>query len=430
MMNGSKIRRVWGALAAFLITTATLAGPPVGAQSGGPSDDASDKAARGLAPQAREFDFWFGRWNLIVTGGAPATSSITPFGLGGGIAVLEDYRQGTYQGTSVSYYSPKDHIWRQLWLDTQDSLLEFEGAGMQNNKFVIEGNVGATRTRLVYYNIKNNAIDQDYDLSTNDGVTWTNNFRAHYARTGARGTASEKRSPGQRVLPNASRQFDFWLGTWDVLSEPNVTATDSVSTYGLGGGIAVLQSLTATNGYQSSSVAMYHVQRRFWNLLWLDSNGVVMDLSGGIKLGTMVLEGTITDPNTGLDARARMSFNRISDRQFDQVVEVSQDNGETWTVRSTNHYGRGALPSPTDFQATKVKKKKVILSWADAATSETGYELLRKDGEDWTVIDVLAPDTTTTTVKGLSRRTAYTFGIRVCDAFGCSEPTELTVTTK
>jgi hypothetical protein len=71
-----------------------------------------------------------------------------------------------------------------------------------------------------------------------------------------------------------------------------------------------------------------------------------------------------------------------------------------------------------------------VLEWDDVTTTEARFELLQRTGDTWTVIATLDPDATTATAKGLSRQTEYRFGVRGCDGFGCSEPAELTVTTK
>lgn len=388
----------------------------------------------GLPPAARDLDFWLGRWDLVVTGNAPATNFITPFGLGGGIAVLEDYRQGTYLGTSVSYYSPREGRWRQLWLDNNNGLLEFAG-GKQGSKFVISGQVGTTRTRLVYSNITTRTLDQSYDVSP-DGENWQVNFSARYTRqpgttADVSSPAGEKRAgPAAGILPAASRQFDFFLGSWTVIGDDTFAGGGEVSTYGLGGGIAVLQSLESNDGYELSAVAVYHPQDRIWNYVSLDSDALHIDVSGGQRSGRMVLEGIMTGPDDAPGTKARLTFDRPNDREVTQTLEVSVDDGATWTVRRVLRHARGSIAAPENLRATKTTKKKVALAWDDVTATETRFELLRFAGDDWVVIGTLEPDVTTTTVKGLRRRTEYRFGIRSCDAFGCSEPAEVTVTTR
>lgn len=391
----------------------------------------------GLPTEAREFDFWLGQWDLVLGGGQGlATNHISPFGIDGGIALLEDYRQGPYLGTSVSYYSPREGRWRQLWFDNMGGLLEFAG-GTQGNKFVISGNVGTTKTRLVYSNITNRSLDQSADMSP-DGVNWQVSFSARYTRRDGTSPTdvSSIASSGKRadamngILPPASRQFDFWLGDWSVIGDDAFAGGDTITTYGLGGGICVLQSLESNDGYQLSGVAVYHPQDRIWNFVSIDSNGQHIDLTGGLQSGRMTLEGILTGPDEVPGTQARMTFDRPSDREITQTLEVSTDGGQTWSVRRTLRYARGAIAAPENLRAVKAKKKKVVLEWDDVTTSETRFELLQRTGDTWTVIATLDPDATTATAKGLSRQTEYRFGVRACDGFGCSEPAEVTVTTR
>lgn len=400
-------------------------------------DPSRGSAGPGLPAEAREFDFWLGQWDLVLGGGQGlATNHISSFGIDGGIALLEDYRQGPYLGTSVSYYSPREGRWRQLWFDNMGGLLEFAG-GTQGNKFVISGNVETTKTRLVYSNITNRTLDQSYDVSP-DGVNWQSTFSARYTRRDGTSSTDDARSgmadkrtdPVSGILPPASRQFDFWLGDWSVIGDDAFAGGDTITTYGLGGGICVLQSLEFYDGYQLSGVAVYHPQDRIWNFVSIDSNGQHIDLTGGLQSGRMTLTGILTGPDEVPGTQARMTFDRPSDREIAQTLEVSIDGGQTWTVRRALRYARGAIAAPENLRAVKTKKKKVVLEWDDVTTSETRFELLQQTGDTWTVIATLDPDETTATAKGLSRQTEYRFGVRGCDGFGCSEPAEVVVTTK
>lgn len=422
----------------FVCRLSAIAVLSIGLTAGTHAQHAPRGVGSGLPPEAREFDFWLGQWDLVLTGGQGlATNDISSFGIAGGIAILEDYRQGTYLGTSVSYYSPREGRWRQLWLDNNNGLLEFAG-GTQGNKFVISGNVGAVQTRLVYSNITNRSMDQSYDLSTDGGASWQQNFGARYTRRagtstseGSRIDPADKRSGAVNgILPPAGRQFDFWLGSWTVIGDDAFAGGGEVATYGLGNGITVLQSLESNDGYQLSGVATYHPQERIWNYVSIDSDGQHIDLTGGLRSGRMVLEGILNGPGEAPGTLARMSFDRPNDREVTQTLEVSVDEGQTWTVRRVLRHARGTIGAPENLRATKTKKKKVTLAWDDVTTTETRFELLRRTGDTWTVIATLDADATTSTVKGLSRRTEYRFGVRGCDGFGCSEPAEVTVTTQ
>jgi hypothetical protein len=91
----------------------------------------------------------------------------------------------------------------------------------------------------------------------------------------------------------------------------------------------------------------------------------------------------------------------------------------------------GTVPLlPFDVRAARVRKTKVGIAWADASTNETSFEVVAFDGGGWRVVAETPAGATTARVAGLERRTAYTFGVRACNAVGCSEVVPLEVTTK
>jgi hypothetical protein len=415
--------------AAILVAPAVASDARDRARDEAPSE--AGQAAWQLPAESREFDFWLGRWSLRLGAGGSGTAAntITSFGLGGGIAILEDYNQGTYRGTSVSYYSARTGNWHQLWLDNQGGLLEFAG-GFENERMVLEGRVGGTLTRLVYSNITDRSLDFSYDLSNSGGAIWSTSFSARYTRVPGRTDGFTKGITAPELLPQAARQLDFWLGDWTVTAEEGLAGSNTVSTFGVGGGIAVLQHLTAAGGYELTSVSVYHPQERIWRHVSIDTEGTMLDLAGGPRSGVMIFEGELADLQTGATALARVSFNRTVGEDLEQKLEVSEDGGQVWLPRRTIRHFRSAIATPGDLRAPTVKKKKVVLEWNDTSAAEDRFELLRKEGEEWVPIETLAPGATSASLKKLRRRTTYTFGVRACAATECSEPAEITVTTR
>lgn len=93
--------------------------------------------------------------------------------------------------------------------------------------------------------------------------------------------------------------------------------------------------------------------------------------------------------------------------------------------------GPDGLAAPTGLAATRVKKKKVVLSWTDNAQGEEAYELLVHDGANWQPTGTrLAANATTGIVGGLRSKTIYRLGVRACDGADCSPVAEVTVMTR
>lgn len=139
------------------------------------------------APEAQQFDFWLGTWDLTWEGGT-GTNTVTR--ILGDCIIQEDFATEAmgpqpYLGLSVSAYSPQRGQWRQTWVDSQGGYLDFVGGfadgkmvlqreGMRNGKPVLQ--------RMTWYNITPDSLDWDWEASEDGGQTWTLNWQIHYTR--------------------------------------------------------------------------------------------------------------------------------------------------------------------------------------------------------------------------------------------------------
>ena len=158
------------------------------AQSGDSGDAAEDTPPPPpcSAPEAGQFDFWVGEWDLTWEGGA-GTNTITKEM--NGCVIRENFvdPEKPYHGLSVSVWNPNRGIWQQTWVDDQGSYLDFEG-GIDGDKMVLArqftGPKGKTvHQRMTFYNIAENSLDWDWEVSQDEGETWKLAWRIHYERT-------------------------------------------------------------------------------------------------------------------------------------------------------------------------------------------------------------------------------------------------------
>ena len=103
----------------------------------------------------------------------------------------------------------------------------------------------------------------------------------------------------QPVLAHASacdsadhRAFDFWLGDWDVTAA-NKKHTHNVITREYDGCV-VHEHYTGTAVYSGESLNVFDASRHVWHQTWVDSQGGLLTLEGGMRDGKMVLEGEST----------------------------------------------------------------------------------------------------------------------------------------
>ncbi len=88
------------------------------------------------APQASQFDFWLGDWNLTYNDTLHATNHIEK--IMGGCTVQENFHDpnGNYNGKSWSVYNKNYNQWQQTWIDNQGGYVALTG-GMQGDSMVL-----------------------------------------------------------------------------------------------------------------------------------------------------------------------------------------------------------------------------------------------------------------------------------------------------
>ena len=130
------------------------------------------------------------------------------------------------------------------------------------------------------------------------------------------------------------RQFDFWLGEWEVKGPAGkVAGRNSISS--MHGGCVVHESWKGTGGVTGSSFNVYDPARKKWRQTWVDSTGGVLDLEGGFGDGKMILA---SNPTPKTEAINRITWERLPDGRVRQLWETSADSGATWKVAFDGYY--------------------------------------------------------------------------------------------
>jgi hypothetical protein len=135
-------------------------------------------------PEARDFDFWIGRWEVREPDGTlVGTDTIEK--RDGGCSLVERYEgAGGSSGTSVSFYVPSRGEWRQVWTGSGGTLFDITGRvvdgsmRMEGQVEYIEGNRvvafrgtwtqgadGRVRQRL-----------EEFDLGAQAWIVWFDGF--------------------------------------------------------------------------------------------------------------------------------------------------------------------------------------------------------------------------------------------------------------
>jgi hypothetical protein len=133
------------------------------------------------------------------------------------------------------------------------------------------------------------------------------------------------------------RQFDFWLGDWDVTSpaSPGGASRNRISS--INDGCTVLEQYTTPSGYVGTSLNFYDATRKVWHQTWIDNQGGGLFLEGGLAGESMVLSSTGDTVNV-----QRITWTPLPDGRVRQHWESTADSGKTWTTQFDGYYSKRA----------------------------------------------------------------------------------------
>ena len=124
------------------------------------------------------------------------------------------------------------------------------------------------------------------------------------------------------------RQFDFWLGEWDVYAKGKLVGHNHITA--ILGGCVLLEQYDTPSGYEGKSINRYDPRTERWEQTWVDNQGGVLRIAGRFVDGQMVLEGKAErSAGTILD---RITWTPNEDGTVRQFWEQSADDGATWTT--------------------------------------------------------------------------------------------------
>jgi hypothetical protein len=156
-------------------------------------------------------------------------------------------------------------------------------------------------------------------------------------------------APGPPPAPCTAaehRQFDFWLGEWDVVVAGKPVNRSRITP--LFGACGIREEYWAGGGsYQGSSFNMYDAPRKVWHQSWVDNQGGVLVLEGGLRGISMVLEGKQPGPQGGEQAN-RITWTPNADGTVRQHWEVSVDGGRSWATAFDGLYRKARPASAPD----------------------------------------------------------------------------------
>jgi hypothetical protein len=145
-------------------------------------------------------------------------------------------------------------------------------------------------------------------------------------------------APPRPCATPAHRQFDFWIGTWDVTGPAGEFAGTNRIEPADEGCVLTESWSSARGGYTGRSLNSVGNDGR-WRQTWVDSSGLRLELVGGLVDGRMVLEGETPAAATGaLPVKNRITWSPEPEGRVRQHWETSADGGKTYTTAFDGMY--------------------------------------------------------------------------------------------
>lgn len=142
-----------------------------------------------------------------------------------------------------------------------------------------------------------------------------------------------------------TKEFDFWLGDWDVYARGTNTLVGKSKIESASGGCMVLENWTAVGGQPHNGKSMNYVDptTKKWIQVWVGSSGIIPQnitrfYDGEYKDGAMrfIFDREVN----GAKIIGRFIFFNEGPNQVRQFNETSSDDGKTWTTSYDFTYKR------------------------------------------------------------------------------------------
>lgn len=157
------------------------------------------------------------------------------------------------------------------------------------------------------------------------------------------------RSVRRRIYPceaiPATRDFDFWVGTWDVrLANGTLIGRSTITKQD--GGCTILERWAGGGGSSGTSTSFYVPSRDQWRQVWVGSGGTLIDLAGGPTDDGMRMEGTIEYVGLVNSIVAfRGTWTELPDGRVRQLYEEFDIGANAWQVWFDGYYTLVGAPN-------------------------------------------------------------------------------------
>lgn len=150
-----------------------------------------------------------------------------------------------------------------------------------------------------------------------------------------------KRNQAPCNYTSENRQFDFWVGDWDVVATHGGTSQGRSHIARELGNCVIWENWTSlAGGYAGKSYNIYNASLKRWEQFWVDNVGGMIHFYGGLKDGVMDFYTDELPQPDGSKLMRHLQFFNLGPDTVRQFSQGSKDGGKTWTVEYDFTYNR------------------------------------------------------------------------------------------
>ncbi|MEO6068818.1 MAG: hypothetical protein ABIQ41_12660 [Gemmatimonadales bacterium] len=133
------------------------------------------------------------------------------------------------------------------------------------------------------------------------------------------------------------KQFDFWVGSWEVTDSAGGTVLGINDVTSEEQGCLIHEHWVGSRGGTGQSFDYFDRPKGAWQQDWVGSGGDILHLVGQFEGGAMVLEGD-APAGPGVTAHHRAMWIPQPDGRVRQYWRQTTDGGKTWTIAFDGWY--------------------------------------------------------------------------------------------
>ena len=159
---------------------------------------------------------------------------------------------------------------------------------------------------------------------------------------GGQAMARSPPAPPPACTAAEHRQFDFWLGHWNVLGGADGTVPQGSSRIERSdNGCWITEHWHGARGSNGTSLNAWDAASGVWRQFWTGGDGVVLRLEGSLRDGAMEMHGELPKRGGGVQLQ-RIRWSPQTDGSVIQQWDTSDDDGGSWQTSFRGVYRRAA----------------------------------------------------------------------------------------